>query len=74
MTGYQYWLIRYVPNAVRGEFVNIGVLVGMDGKDWALRTVDSFTRASLLAEMHVKHGTGWKSCGLPLAMPMVRAT
>ncbi|MEG9247760.1 DUF3037 domain-containing protein [Arthrobacter sp. Soc17.1.1.1] len=48
MTGYQYWLIRYVPNAVRGEFVNIGVLVGMDGKDWALRTVDSFTRASRL--------------------------
>lgn len=46
--GYQYWLIRYVPNAIRGEFVNIAVLVGMDGEDWALRTVSSFTRASRL--------------------------
>lgn len=45
---YDYWLLRYVPNTVRGEFVNIGVLAGADGHDWALRRVFSFTRASRL--------------------------
>jgi hypothetical protein len=44
---YDYWLIRYVPDTIRGEHVNIGVLVGGDD-DWALRRVTSFARASLL--------------------------
>ena len=45
---YDYWLLRYVPNAVRGEFVNIGVLAGADGHDWALRRIFSYSRASRL--------------------------
>jgi hypothetical protein len=46
--GYQYWLLRYVPDTIRGEFVNIGVIVGRDGGDWALEHVRSFARASRL--------------------------
>jgi len=42
---YQYWVIRYVPNLVRGEFTNIGIVCGRDGKDWAVefdtRAVDN---------------------------------
>lgn len=33
---YQYWTIRFVPNIARGEFVNIGILCGRDGGDWAV--------------------------------------
>ncbi|NQX28312.1 DUF3037 domain-containing protein [Microbacteriaceae bacterium VKM Ac-2854] len=46
---YSYWLLRYVPDTVRGEFVNIGVIVGDDDRaDWAIRTVESFVRANRL--------------------------
>ncbi|MFI8565687.1 DUF3037 domain-containing protein [Rhodococcus sp. NPDC078407] len=45
---YSYWILRYLPDAGRGEFVNIGLLVGRDGADWAARTVESFDRASRL--------------------------
>lgn len=45
----QYWTIRWVPDVVRGEFVNIGVLAGDDEtRDWAIQHVDSFRRANLL--------------------------
>jgi hypothetical protein len=33
---YQYWIIRFVPNVVRGEFSNIGIVCGRDGGDWAV--------------------------------------
>ncbi len=46
---YVSWILRYVPNALRGEFVNIGVLVGSDGGDWAVRFTDDFRRAKDLA-------------------------
>ena len=45
---YSYWLLRYVPDTIRGEMVNVGVLVGRDGGDWALRRVSSFSRAGRL--------------------------
>jgi Protein of unknown function (DUF3037) len=45
---YSSWLLRYVPDPVRGEFVNVGVIVGRNGGDWAIRFVDSYTRASRL--------------------------
>ncbi|MGO4593136.1 DUF3037 domain-containing protein [Leifsonia sp. 2TAF2] len=45
---YSYWLLRYVPDTLRGEMVNVGVLVGRDGGDWALRRVSSFRRAGRL--------------------------
>lgn len=46
MVRYRYWTLRYLPDAVRGEFVNIGLIAGCDGADWAIRTISSFTRAS----------------------------
>jgi hypothetical protein len=45
---YKYWLLRYVPDVVRGEAINVGVLVGRDGADWAVRRVSSFRRANRL--------------------------
>lgn len=42
------WILRYVPNTARGEFINIGVLVGSHGSDWAIRHVSNFSRASRL--------------------------
>ncbi|OMH30668.1 DUF3037 domain-containing protein [Tersicoccus sp. Bi-70] len=45
---YTYWTVRYVPDPVRQEFANIGLLVGRDGADWAFRGVASFGRASSL--------------------------
>jgi|GEM_PF-1479157 len=45
---YFYWLVRYVPDAVRGERVNVGVVVGRDGADWAMRRVTNLHRASRL--------------------------
>lgn len=44
-----FWTIRWVPDVVRGEFINIGVLAGDDEThDWAIQHVDSFKRANLL--------------------------
>lgn len=45
---YQYWIVRYVPDPIRGEFVNIALLVGQDGQDWAFRKVTSLQRATRL--------------------------
>lgn len=45
---YESWILRYVPDPVRGEFVNVGVLVGSDGADWAIRSMSSFARANRL--------------------------
>lgn len=45
---YQYWIIRYVPDPIRGEFVNVALLVGNDGQDWAFRQVSNLHRASRL--------------------------
>lgn len=45
---YNYWVLRYVPDAVRGEFVNIGIVAGADDQDWAIRRVTDFRRASKL--------------------------
>lgn len=38
---YQSWVLRFVPDVARGEFTNIGVLVGNDSADWHLLTTDS---------------------------------
>lgn len=44
---HDYWVVRYVPDPVRGEFVNIGVVAGA-GDDFAFRRVSSLQRASRL--------------------------
>lgn len=45
---YMTWILRHVPNSTRGEFVNIGVLVGGPEDDWAIRFVTNFRRANRL--------------------------
>lgn len=44
---YDFWVIRYVPDAIRGEFVNVGVIAG-SGEDWAFERVSNLRRASRL--------------------------
>lgn len=43
-----YWLVRYVPDVARGERVNVAVIVGRDGGDWAIRVAPDLRRASRL--------------------------
>lgn len=49
---YEVWAVRYLPEPIRGEFINVGVLAGRDdsegGGDWVLKTVSSFKRAQCL--------------------------
>ena len=45
---YQYWLVRYVPDVARGERVNVAVIVGRDGGDWAIEVASNLRRASRL--------------------------
>jgi len=43
---YQFSLIRFVPDPARGEFVNIGAIVGDDeAQDWELRLISNLKRA-----------------------------
>lgn len=44
---YEYWVVRYLPDAVRGEFTNVGVIAG-GGSDWAVRRVSDLNRSSRL--------------------------
>jgi hypothetical protein len=44
---YDYWVVRYVPDPIRGEFINIGIIAGK-GDDWSFRKVGSLSRASRL--------------------------
>lgn len=45
---YLYWLVRYVPDVARGERVNVAIIAGLDGGDWAIRTAPDLRRASRL--------------------------
>jgi Protein of unknown function (DUF3037) len=43
---YVYSVIRFVPDPVRGEFINVGLLVGSDeSSEWQLRTLENLKRA-----------------------------
>jgi hypothetical protein len=43
---YHYSVIRFVPDAARGEFINLGAIVGDDEQqDWELRLISNFARA-----------------------------
>jgi hypothetical protein len=44
---YDYWVVRYVPDPIRGEFINIGIIAGK-GADWSFRRVGNLGRASRL--------------------------
>ncbi|HEX7292083.1 MAG TPA: DUF3037 domain-containing protein [Conexibacter sp.] len=46
---YTYTLIRFVPDAARGEFVNIGAIAGDEkADDWDVRWISNYTRAKAL--------------------------
>ena len=48
---YCYSLIRFVPDPVRGEFVNVGAIVGSEeSSEWGVRQVDNPLRARHLDE------------------------
>lgn len=44
---YEYWVVRFVPDPIRGEYVNVGVVAGQ-GDDWHIRRVSNLSRASRL--------------------------
>ncbi|WP_372719372.1 DUF3037 domain-containing protein [Novipirellula sp.] len=49
MPKYKYSVIRFVPSPVRGEFVNLGVIIGSDQTgEWLIEVVGSKSRASRL--------------------------
>lgn len=43
---FSYWVLRYVPVPVRGEFINIGVVVGGDNGEWAIRRIHDLGRVN----------------------------
>ena len=46
-----YSVIRYVPDPVRGEFINVGAIAGSDeSSEWEIRQVDNSARARRLDE------------------------
>jgi len=48
---YFYATVRFVPDPARGEFVNLGAIVGdEDSRDWAIRHISSLKRARALDE------------------------
>jgi hypothetical protein len=43
---YLYSLVRFVPDPARGEFVNVGVIVGSDeAREWEFRAIENLQRA-----------------------------
>jgi hypothetical protein len=48
---YAYSVVRFVPDPARGEFVNVGAVVGSEeSSEWAVRQVENPLRASRLDE------------------------
>jgi hypothetical protein len=51
---YKYSVVRFFPSPVRGECINLGLIVGSDERgDWLFETVSSRARANLLDEDRV---------------------
>lgn len=50
MAGFYYSVLRYVPNAVRGEFINIGAIVTTQEEplDWRWKFTNDWSRAEQL--------------------------
>ena len=47
---YIYSVIRYVPDVFRGEFVNVGILVGREDEDWEVRQLSNLRRARAIGK------------------------
>lgn len=54
---YKYWVLRYVPSVMRGEFVNVGVIVGAQD-DWAMRSLHDLSGKSELGG-DLRHCREW---------------
>lgn len=67
---FRYWVVRYVPDPVREEFVNVAV-VASDGSDRAVVTTSSVLRAdSLVMNPHVaRRAIGTKVAELQHEIP-----
>ncbi len=53
-TRFLYSALRFVPDPARGEFVNIGLLIGSEQtNEWQLRTIENLRRAKALDSMGV---------------------
>ena len=51
---YVYSVIRFVPDPIKGEFVNVGLIAGSeDSSEWGLRTVENQKRARQLDQRGV---------------------
>lgn len=54
MPKYQYSIIRFVPSPIRGEFVNLGLIVGCDQTgEWLIDVVSSKNRATKLDDQSI---------------------
>jgi len=54
MNKYHYSAIRFVPSPVRGEFVNLGLIVGCDATgEWSIDVASSRSRATKLDDLNV---------------------
>lgn len=54
MTKYHYSIVRFVPSPVRGEFVNLGIIVGCDEKgEWLIDIASSRSRATKIDDQNV---------------------
>jgi len=54
MNKYHYSAIRFVPSPVRGEFVNLGLIVGCDATgEWSIDIASSRSRAAKLDDLDV---------------------
>jgi hypothetical protein len=43
---YTYSVVRFVPDPVRGEYINVGIIAGSDeSSEWQVRTVENLRRA-----------------------------
>lgn len=50
---YVYSLVRFVPDPTRGEFINVGAIVGSDeNSDWKVRRIENPRRARYMDEHH----------------------
>ncbi len=53
---YVYSVIRFVPDLVRGEFVNVGILAGSEeSSEWDIRSVGNLRRARYIDDVGLLH-------------------
>jgi hypothetical protein len=51
---YVYSVLRFVPDPVRGEFINVGAIVGSEeASEWKIRLIDNYRRARMLDDKGV---------------------